>query len=186
MFRRRLPWATWKSTRILSVQGFLMPTLISRAEGIERIRVARAGAPCLMCAIVERKVGSVYAVYEDDEYLVSLPTYVRRWGQVLVTPKKHVTSYSEVDGASWARGNELALRCARMVEKVQTPRRIYLASTGSSAGELINCSVHLHIHVIPLYEPDDKPADVFSWQEGIYVADDDEWIALRDAYLAVF
>jgi diadenosine tetraphosphate (Ap4A) HIT family hydrolase len=163
-----------------------MPTLITRAEGIERIRRARADAPCLMCAIVERKVGDVYTIHEDEEHLVSLPTYVRRWGQVLVTPKKHVTSYTEADAASWARSNELALRAARMVERVRSPRRIYLASTGSSAGELVNCSVHLHIHVIPLYDTEDRPADVYSWQEGIYVADPHEWEELRAAYLAVF
>jgi diadenosine tetraphosphate (Ap4A) HIT family hydrolase len=163
-----------------------VPTLISRAEAIERIRVERGPAPCLMCAIVERKVGAVYALHEDDEHLVNLPVYVRRWGQILVTPKAHVTSFTEVDAASWARANALALRAAKVVERVRRPRRIYLASTGSSAGELINCSVHLHIHVIPLYEPDDKPGDIFSWQEGIYVAEADEWEALRQAYLAAW
>jgi diadenosine tetraphosphate (Ap4A) HIT family hydrolase len=163
-----------------------VPTLIPRAVAIERIRVERGDAPCLMCAIVARNAGPVRVVHEDAEHLESLPAYVRRWGQVLVTPRAHVTSYLEVDAASWARANELALRAARMVERVRRPRRIYLASTGSSAGELVNCSVHLHVHVIPLYEPDDKPADVFSWQEGIYVAEPDEWEALRQEYLAAW
>jgi len=163
-----------------------VPTLISRAEAIERIRVERGEAPCLMCAIVERRAGPVYALHEDADHLVSLPVYVRRWGQILVTPREHVTSYMEVDPASWARANELALRAARTVERVRRPRRIYLASTGSSAGELVNCSVHLHIHVIPLYEPNDRPADVFSWQDGIYVAEPDEWEALRQEYLAAW
>jgi diadenosine tetraphosphate (Ap4A) HIT family hydrolase len=139
-----------------------------------------------MCGIVERRVGTVYAIHEDDEHLVSLPAYVRRWGQVLVTPKAHVTSYTDVDPASWARANALALRAARMVERARKPRRVYLASTGSSAGELVNCSVHLHIHVIPAYEPDDKPAGVFSWREGIYVAEPPEWEALQREYLAAW
>jgi diadenosine tetraphosphate (Ap4A) HIT family hydrolase len=163
-----------------------VPTLISRAEALDRIRVERREAPCLMCGILERKVGAVYAIHEDDEFLVSLPVYVRRWGQILVTPRAHVTSYLEVDTASWARANAIALHAARVVERVRKPRRIYLASTGSSAGELLNCSVHLHIHVIPLYEPDDKPSDVFSWQEGVYVADPEEWEALRREYLAAW
>ena len=163
-----------------------MPTLIPRAEAIDRIRGERGDAPCLMCAIVGRKAGAVHVVHEDEEHLVSLPAYVRRWGQVLVTPKAHVTNYVEVDAESWARTNALALRAARMVERVRGPRRIYLASTGSSAGELVNSSVHLHIHVIPLYEPDDKPADIFSWQEGIYVAEPDEWEALQKEYLAAW
>ena len=56
------------------------------------------------------------------------------------------------------------------------------ASTGSSAGELTQTSVHLHIHAIPLYLPDDKPADIFSWTEGVYVAERDEWEELRAQY----
>jgi diadenosine tetraphosphate (Ap4A) HIT family hydrolase len=137
-----------------------------------------------MCAIRDRKVGATYAVYEDEEQLVSLPRYVRRWGQITVTPKAHVTSYLEVDERIWARSNALALHAARVVERVMKPRRCYLASTGSSAGELTQTSMHLHIHVIPLYLPDDKPADIFSWSEGVYVAEHEEWEELRAKYMA--
>ena len=163
-----------------------VPTLISRAAALDRIRAERGEAPCLMCAIVERRAGAVWVLHEDAEHLVSLPAYVRRWGQILVTPKAHVTSFLEADPASWARSNALALHAARVAERVRRPRRIYLASTGSSAGELVNCSVHLHIHVIPLYDPDDKPTDIFSWQQGVYVGEPDEWEALRREYLAAW
>jgi diadenosine tetraphosphate (Ap4A) HIT family hydrolase len=139
-----------------------------------------------MCAIRDRRVGATWVVYEDDEQLVSLPRYVRRWGQLTVTPKAHVTSYLEVDDRVWARSNELALHAARVAERVMKPRRCYLASTGSSAGELTQTSMHLHIHVIPLYQPDDKPADIFSWSEGVYVAEDHEWEALRAKYVAAW
>jgi hypothetical protein len=37
--------------------------------------------------------------------------------------------------------------------------------------------------VIPLYLPDDKPADIFSWSEGVYVAETEEWEALRADYI---
>ena len=42
--------------------------------------------------------------------------------------------------------------------------------------------MHLHVHVIPLYDDTDRPADVFSWQSGVVVADHDEWEALRAEY----
>lgn len=163
-----------------------MPTLIPRAEAIARIAAERGDAPCLMCAIVARKVGEVHVVHEDDEQLVSLPRYVRKWGAITVTPKVHVTNYADVDPAVWARSNALALRAARVVEALRKPRRTILASTGSSAGELVNSSVHLHIHVIPLYESEDRPADVFSWQAGVYVGEAKEWEELRRAYAARF
>ncbi len=163
-----------------------MPTLIPRAEALARIQTEGGNPPCLMCAINARRVGAVYAIYEDEQLLVMLPRYVRRWGQVLVTPKPHHTAFSTVDPALWARTNELAHRAARMVEQVARPRRVYVASTGSTAGELTQSSMHLHIHVIPLYEVDDKPADIFSWTAGIYVAEPAEWEELQASYRAAW
>ncbi len=163
-----------------------MPTLISRAEALRRIEDEGKRPRCLMCAIAERKVGDVHVVFEDAAMLVMLPRYVRRWGHVLVTPREHVTSYDGVDPALWARTSQLAHQAARMVERVMRPVRCYMASTGSSAGELTQTSQHLHIHVIPLFDPDDRPNDVFSWTEGVYVGEPAEWAALLDRYRAVW
>jgi diadenosine tetraphosphate (Ap4A) HIT family hydrolase len=73
-----------------------------------------------------------------------------------------------------------------MVERVQKPRRVYVASTGSSAGEITQSSEHLHVHVIPLYDVDDKPSSIFSWSEGVYVAEREEWEALRTSFADAF
>jgi diadenosine tetraphosphate (Ap4A) HIT family hydrolase len=135
-----------------------------------------------MCAIRERRVGETHAVFEDEEILVLLPRYVRRWGHVVVMPQAHVTSYTGVNAALWSRINAEALHAAQMLERIRAPKRIYVASTGSSAGELTQSSLHLHVHVIPLYDTEDRPADVFSWQAGVYVAEHDEWEALRLEY----
>jgi diadenosine tetraphosphate (Ap4A) HIT family hydrolase len=159
-----------------------VPTLIPRAEALDRIRAEGGEPPCLMCAIRDRRVGPTYAVFEDDEVLVLLPRYVRRWGHVCVMPRAHVVTYSGIGAALWARVNREALRAARMLESLRTPKRIYVASTGSSAGELTQSSMHLHVHVIPLFDSDDRPADIFSWQAGVYVAEHDEWEALRVEY----
>lgn len=163
-----------------------MPTLISRDEALARIRTEGGIPPCLMCAIRDRQVGATYAVFEDDEILVLLPRYVRRWGHVVVMPKAHVVTYSGVSAALWGRINAEALHAARMLERLRQPLRCYVTSTGSSAGELTQTSMHLHVHVIPLFDDADRPADVFSWQAGVLVADDAEWCALRDEYAAAW
>ncbi len=159
-----------------------MPRLISRGEALQQIRAEGGEPACLMCAIRDRKVGPVYAVFEDADMLVMLPRYVRRWGHVMVLPKKHVTSYTQAGPQLWGRASALAHQAARMLERVQQPKRCYLASTGSSAGELTQTSQHLHIHVIPLYRADDKPRDIFSWSEGVYVATPEEWQELLQTY----
>ena len=129
---------------------FPMPTKISRAEALRRIREEGGAPACLMCAIAARRVGDVHVIVEDEDTLVMLPRYVRRWGHVMALPKRHVTSYAEVDVELWTRTAQLAHQAARVVERVMRPRRCYLASTGSSAGELTQTSRHLHIHVVPI------------------------------------
>jgi diadenosine tetraphosphate (Ap4A) HIT family hydrolase len=160
-----------------------MPKLISRDEALARIREECGTPACLMCAIRDGRAGKTVLVADEGDVMLVLPRYVRRWGHAMAMPKPHVTSFVEVDDALWERTNVMALRAARMIERLRRPRRCYLASTGSSAGELTQTSVHLHIHVIPLYQPDDKPADIFSWSGGVYVADDEEWEELRSAYV---
>ena len=163
-----------------------MPTLISRDEALARIR-EECGVPrCLMCAIRDGRAGKTVLVADEDEVMLVLPRYVRRWGHAMAMPKPHVTSFVEVGDVLWERTNAMALRAARMIERTRRPRRCYLASTGSSAGELTQTSVHLHIHVIPLHEPDDKPSDIFSWSGGVWVADDREWEELRLSYVEAY
>ena len=161
-----------------------MPRLIAREEALTAIRREGGEPECLMCAIVTRAVGPVHVVHEDALSLVMLPRYVRCWGSAMVIPKAHVTTYAEIDAETWAHINALALRTARVVERVQRPRRCYVASIGSSSSEqeLVQSSRHLHLHVIPVHDAATKPADVFSWADGVWVADADEWDELRTRY----
>jgi len=160
-----------------------MPTLISRDEALRRIRAEGGQPSCLMCSIIERQVGQVYAIHEDDTSLVMLPRYVRRWGHVMIVPKEHITNFTAASAALWAETSALAHRAAQMVEAVMHPKRCYMASTGSSAGELTQTSRHLHVHVIPLYTADDRPSDIFSWSAGVYVGEPTEWHDLQRRYV---
>lgn len=159
-----------------------MPSLISREEALARIRQEGGSFACLMCALRDGRFGSNSTLFEDDTTLVILPRYVRRWGHVLLIHKPHVTSLEQIDDDGWLRLCKLGRQAARVIERVQRPRRCYLASTGSSGGELTQSSEHLHLHVIPIFSPDDRPASVFSWSDGLYVAEPDEWQALLRSY----
>ncbi|HET6582489.1 MAG TPA: HIT domain-containing protein [Nannocystaceae bacterium] len=159
-----------------------MPALITRDEALHRIRTEVGDGRCLMCAVRDDRAGDRWVVDEDAELLLLLPRYVRRWGQLLVVLKPHVTRYHEVDPELWTRASAWALRAACVVEQHMQPVRCYITSTGSAAGELAQSSAHVHIHVIPVYDPDDRPRDIFSWQDGVYVAEPGEWRSLRAAY----
>lgn len=160
-----------------------MPKLITRDEALALMQSERTGPECLMCAVHARCAGTVYSVFESEEFLVFLPRFVRRWGHVIVSLKPHVRRFSEVPWPLWMRANHFAWRAARMVERTQSPIRVYVTSSGSSAGELTQSSSHIHIHVIPVYDTEDRPGDVFSWQPGVLVGEHDEWVALQGVYV---
>lgn len=152
-----------------------VPTLISRDEALQRIREEVGDVACLMCALRDDEVGERWVVDEDDDLMLVVPRYVRRWGQLLVLLKPHVTRYGQIDPALWGRANAWALRAAAIVERTMSPVRCYVTSTGSAAGELTQSSAHVHIHIVPVYDPDDRPRHVFSWSEGVYVATKQQW-----------
>lgn len=159
-----------------------MPTLVSRDEALARIRDEVTPGSCLMCAIRDDRAGDRWVIDEDDELILILPRYVRRWGQLLVVLKPHVTRYHEVDPRLWQRASAWALRAASIVEQAMSPVRCYITSTGSAAGELTQSSAHLHLHIIPVYATEDRPRDIFSWADGVWVADAGEWRALQSEY----
>jgi len=152
-----------------------MPRLIPRHEALSLIRQQGGNYDCLMCALRDLRFGPNLVLYSDPRALVILPRYVRRWGHILLILRDHVTSFRQVNDDDWAALCALSLRASRAAERALRPRRCYVASTGSSGGELTQTSEHLHIHVIPIHDPDDRPASIFSWTEGLWVADDDEW-----------
>ena len=138
---------------------------------------------CIFCAIAAGQAPS-HPIAEDDAALAFMDLFPASEGHALVIPKAHVTSYGEVDPATWAYVNELAHVAARVAEIVMRPRLCYVASIGSNPAvqELLQSSRHLHIHIIPVHRSEDRPADIFSWVEGVYVAEPPEWEELRQQY----
>lgn len=163
-----------------------MPTLIPRDEVIRRIHEEGGSPPCLMCAIAARRVGELHVVFEDERALVFLPRYVRRWGELCVMPKVHVTSFTALDEDTWLHIQALVRRGARVIERLRAPRRCYVAMTGSAAGELTQSSEHLHAHVLPIVDADDRPSRALSWETGVLVATREEWLQLQAEYATAF
>jgi diadenosine tetraphosphate (Ap4A) HIT family hydrolase len=85
----------------------------------------------------------------------------------------------ELDWPAYAALQQLAHQAASSLQRVLSPARVFIAVLGCSA-PLAASYAHLHVHVIPVYETDDRarPARVLSWSEGVVVYDDAEASAL--------
>jgi diadenosine tetraphosphate (Ap4A) HIT family hydrolase len=109
-----------------------------------------------------------------------------RWGHALVLSKQHVTSFSELSAAHWREMSEQARRAAFAVERALAPARCYVASLGTSEADVPITSPHLHLHVVPVYDPDDRPSRVLTWEHGVLEAELSEWHALAESLRAAW
>jgi diadenosine tetraphosphate (Ap4A) HIT family hydrolase len=116
---------------------------------------------------------------ETAHSTVVLSAYPRRWGHVLVVLAEHVTTFAALSAAAWADAAAHARVAARVVERVLAPERCYVASLGTAIDGLELTFPHIHLHVIPVYDPDDRPSTVLSTADGMLAADEDEWEALH-------
>ena len=156
-----------------------MPRTISRSEALELLGRQRRADGCLLCALRDGELGSPLLIAESEHTVVLLPRYATRWGHLMVVLRRHVTTFAELSDEAWREATTLALAAARTIEATLSPLRCYVASLGAPRGDLPMTSPHLHLHVIPIYDHDDKPATVLTWSNGVLVADEPEWEALR-------
>ena len=159
-----------------------MPYLISREQAVARVTRER-GADCLICELRERADESGLLLHRDGYTTVLLSRYPRQWGHILVLLDQHCTRFAELPPGVWSAVSAASHRAARMLERALQPARCYIASLGSAREDLPMSSPHLHMHVIPIADADARPAEIFSWQRGVYDAPPDEWRALRELLL---
>ncbi len=150
-----------------------MPTTIDRAEAIARLPPARG---CWLCELLER----AEPVFCEADAVVFVPEYGVRWGHVLVAPRTHLETFSELSEERWLCLCDLARRAAVALERELSPLRCYVASLGSPATDLPMTCPHLHIHVVPIYAADARPSTVLTWSRGVVVSSAAERAELGD------
>jgi histidine triad (HIT) family protein len=161
-----------------------MPRLIPKDEAVARVErerqswAGRAGERCLMCELIER-VSPEDRLAESADCLVMMSRYPRAWGHLLVVPRVHTTSFRHLDDRTWAEISSLAARAARALESTLEPARCYVASLGTAATDIPMSSPHLHVHVIPVQDPEVSPSRMLSWDAGVWEGSAQEWSDLR-------
>jgi diadenosine tetraphosphate (Ap4A) HIT family hydrolase len=131
------------------------------------------GASCVMCALA--KSGGEGSVAQSRHAVVMLDRFACRYGHLMVIPRKHVERMSDIDWEVFVDVQRLVFEAGRAVEACFKPARVFTATLGAAA-ELPQTYSHYHVHVIPVFETDERarPARVLSWSEGVVIYDEDE------------
>jgi diadenosine tetraphosphate (Ap4A) HIT family hydrolase len=122
---------------------------------------------CVMCALAEQRDAAL--VLKDDPCgSVVLDRFGNRAGHLLVISKRHTEHVTQLSWHEYSALQRLAYEASQALERVLAPRRVYIAALGSSEALPMTFS-HFHLHVVPVLEDDERPrpAQVFSWSEGV-------------------
>jgi diadenosine tetraphosphate (Ap4A) HIT family hydrolase len=154
-------------------------TRVDKPAALEALAIFRgklnlSDDDCMMCALAEG-LGGLTPIYETSDAVVVLDRFGARRGHLMVIAKRHVEDISDLGVERYLRFQRLAFDATQAVEKALSPRRVFLASLGAPQAVPMSFP-HFHIHVIPLYEDDERtrPARVFSWQDGVVIYEDSQ------------
>lgn len=108
---------------------------------------------CIFCAQVDKDDRvSFLPVYEDDFLMVELNIFPYNTGHLMVVPKKHVNSLTDLEDEERDRLFKMVAKVEELQEEVVDPAGIDVGiNIGKAAGESIP---HLHVQLVPIYEKD--------------------------------
>ncbi|MFB6208738.1 MAG: HIT family protein [Candidatus Nanohaloarchaea archaeon] len=108
---------------------------------------------CIFCAQAEGDDRvSFLPVFEDDFLMVELNIFPYNTGHLMVVPKRHVNSLTDLEDEERDRLFKMVSRVEKLQKEVAEPAGIDVGiNIGKAAGESIP---HLHIQLVPIYEKD--------------------------------
>lgn len=113
--------------------------------------VAAATRHCIFCEIVHG-AGEASICYEDDRAIAFMDIQPVNPGHVLIVPREHYESLSDVPHAVAMHLFDVALRLGPVVRRLSgSPDLNVVVNSGEAAGQDV---FHHHVHLIPR-RPDD-------------------------------
>ncbi|MEL6344382.1 MAG: HIT family protein [Myxococcota bacterium] len=132
-----------------------------------------------MCAILAGDAGPLRVVEEGRAVRAVLSRYPRTWGQVLIILRRHVTTFNDVSAEEWGEACHLARELAQRIETRLSPLRCYVSCLGTHRTDVPMSSPHLHLHIDPIYDPEDRPRTILTHKHGVLEAHEEEWDSLK-------
>jgi len=108
---------------------------------------------CIFCAQAEGddRVTKM-EVFEDDFLMVELNIFPYNTGHLMVVPKRHVNSMTDLEDEERNRLFKMVSKVEELQREVVEPAGIDVGmNIGKAAGESIP---HLHVQLVPIYEKD--------------------------------
>lgn len=128
--------------------------IIGKDEGIIEVKIRKkehTKMSCIFCNYDKEEI-----IFENELALAIFDKCPVNEGHMLVIPKRHFSSFFEVNDEELLKIKELILMCKNKLDEDFKPDGYNVGiNVGADAGQSI---MHLHVHVIPRYKGDvEKP-----------------------------
>lgn len=129
---------------------------------------------CTMCALVEGR-GTPAPLFENDEAIVVLDRFGAREGHLLLIVREHLEHVTDLGRERHRRVFDLCYDACEALQRALSPTRVFVAALGAPKAVPMSFP-HFHVHLIPLFEEDERtrPARVFSWTDGVVTYDEEQ------------
>ena len=104
-------------------------------------------ANCIFCKVIVGEAPST-KVYEDEHVFVILDIHPINEGHTLVIPKKHVSSFHDMEDDLYHKVFTAVKKVANTLKKTVQNEHVGLAISGFDVN-------HTHVHVVPLMDKHD-------------------------------
>ncbi len=137
------------------------------ALALHKATLLQHSEECVMCALSEQRDRDL-VVQGARVGTVVLDRFGSRAGHLLVIAPRHVERATELSFEEYASLQRLVYDACRALERLLQPKRVFVAALGASSPRPMTFS-HFHLHVVPVLEDDERarPAQIFSWTEGV-------------------
>jgi diadenosine tetraphosphate (Ap4A) HIT family hydrolase len=170
-----------------------MVVRLDKDQALEQLqhetRASAAFGGCVMCRLSHAQNSHSWLA-ESQHAVAVLDGFAASHGHLLVIAKAHVERSADVPWDVYTDLQRLVWEANRVLDAELEPKRVYVAALGV-AKPLPMSFPHYHVHVVPVYETDERarPAHVFSWSAGVVRYSEPEARALsaslRRAWLAL-
>ncbi len=108
---------------------------------------------CILCKLQEMDDEEALIVYRGDTAYIVMNLYPYNTGHVMIVPKRHVASLSELDNREKL---ELVLLTQAAIEGIREALQPHGFNIGVNLGRVAGAGIedHLHIHVVPRWDGD--------------------------------
>ena len=110
---------------------------------------------CLFCKIKNKEI-EAKVLYEDDDFFVFLDMDQSYGGHTLIIPKKHFTTYKDLDNITL---NKMFLLASKISDEIMQKLNKKGISLQFNYGDT-QVVKHVHLHLIPNYELEKDNMDI--------------------------